>query len=165
MKKIVALSTYCWIISALTIAIICGISFYAFTQPNGRISAWIICTIFLCVLFAAVWYMPMALVLDQDKLDIYRPLRIKTIPISDIQSVRLCPPTMGEKRIFGSGGFMGHYGWFSEPIIGKYFAYYGKASDCFLVTLNNGKKYMLGCTDAPEMVDAINILISSAKTK
>lgn len=165
MKKNVALSTYCRIISAITIAIICGVSVYAFTQPNGKISAWILSAVFLCVLLYALWYMPMALVLDRDKLNIYRPLRIKSISISDIQNVRLCPPTMGEKRIFGSGGFMGYYGWFSERNIGKYFAYYGKASDCFLVTLKNGKKYMLGCKDAPEMVDAINILTSSAQTK
>lgn len=62
---------------------------------------------------------------------------------------------MGEKRIFGSGGFFGWYGWFSEADLGKYFAYYGKASDCFLVTLKNGRKYMLGCADAPAMVAEI----------
>ncbi len=62
---------------------------------------------------------------------------------------------MGTRRIAGSGGFMGYWGWFREGDIGKYFAYYGKASDCFLVTLRNGRRYMLGCNDAPEMVAAI----------
>jgi hypothetical protein len=34
-------------------------------------------------------------------------------------------------------------------------AYYGKASDCFLIRLDNGKKYVLGCKDADAMVDYI----------
>ena len=68
-------------------------------------------------------------------------------------------PTMAKKRICGSGGWFGYYGWFSEPSIGKYFAYYGKASDCFLVTLKDGKKYVLGCESPDEMVEVINKLI------
>ena len=66
---------------------------------------------------------------------------------------------MAKKRICGSGGWFGYYGWFSEPSIGKYFAYYGKASDCFLVTLKDGKKYVLGCESPDEMVEVINKLI------
>ncbi len=84
-----------------------------------------------------------------------RPLKIKTIPISEISDVKLCSPAMGAIRICGSGGWFGWYGWFKENDLGKYFAYYGKASDCFLVSLKDGRKYMLGCKDAPEMVDAI----------
>jgi hypothetical protein len=34
-------------------------------------------------------------------------------------------------------------------------AYYGKASDCFLLRLDNGKQYVLGCKDADAMVDYI----------
>lgn len=63
---------------------------------------------------------------------------------------------MGALRICGSGGFFGYWGWFKERDLGKYFAYYGKSSDCFLVTLKSGNKYMLGCTEPEEMVDFIN---------
>lgn len=66
---------------------------------------------------------------------------------------------MAEKRICGSGGWFGYYGWFREPTIGKYFAYYGKASDCFLVRLKNGKNYVLGCEDKNEFVGYIRKLI------
>ena len=51
---------------------------------------------------------------------------------------------------------MGYWDRFREKGLGKYFAYYGKASDCFLVTLRDGRKYKLGCDDAGEMVSAIN---------
>ena len=99
--------------------------------------------------------MPLSISLDNDSLNINRPLKIKSIPLSDIAESVLCQPTMGAKRICGSGGWFGWYGWFREKDLGKYFAYYGKASDCFLVTLKSGKKYMLGCKDAHEMVNAI----------
>ncbi len=50
---------------------------------------------------------------------------------------------MAERKICRSGGFFGYWGWLSEPSIGKYFAYYGKASDCSLVELKNGKRYLI----------------------
>ena len=100
--------------------------------------------------------MPLSISVDKESLNINRPLKIKSIQLSEITDVRMCAPTMGTIRICGSGGWFGWYGWFSEKDLGKYFAYYGKASDCFLVTLKNGKKYMLGSKDAPEMVKAIN---------
>ncbi len=56
---------------------------------------------------------------------------------------------------------MGYWGWFSERDLGKYFAYYGKASDCFLVTMKDGRKYMLGCQNPAEMVDAINARLTA----
>ena len=112
------------------------------------------CLILLCA--TALLYMPMSISVDDANLNINRSLRIKSIPLKEIKSVKLCPPTMAEKRICGSGGWFGYWGWFSEPSIGKYFAYYGKASDCFLVELKNGKNYLLGCADAPEMVKYIS---------
>lgn len=112
------------------------------------------CLILLCG--AALFFMPMSISVDDANLNINRSLKIKSIPLKEIKSAKLCPPTMAERRICGSGGWFGYWGWFSEPSIGKYFAYYGKASDCFLVVLNNGKKYLLGCTDAPEMVQLIS---------
>lgn len=109
---------------------------------------------------AALFYMPMSISVDDNNLNINRSLKIKSIPLKEIMSVKLCPPTMAEKRICGSGGWFGYWGWFSEPSIGKYFAYYGKASDCFLVELKNRKNYLIGCADAPEMVEFITSKLS-----
>lgn len=156
MKKKVELSTYCWIISALSFALLCGIMVYASQQPDNEWAV-VILAIAIALLFClTLFYMPVSVSLGSDALKINRPIRSKRILLTNIQSVKLCPPTMGAKRICGSGGWFGWYGWFSEGDLGKYFAYYGKSSDCFLVTLKSGKKYMLGCQDAPEMVEAIS---------
>lgn len=102
--------------------------------------------------FAALFYAPLSISVDNEELNVNRCWKVKSIPLSDIESVQLCPPTMAERRLCGSGGWFGYWGWFREPSIGKYFAYYGKASDCFLVRLKNGGQYILGCENPKDMV-------------
>jgi len=160
MKKRVELSTYCWIISALSSTFICGVFLYALQRPDNNLTVWISGSAIIMLFLSTLYYMPLSISLDNDSLNINRSLKIKSIPLTEIANVKLCAPTMGAKRICGSGGWFGWYGWFSEKDLGKYFAYYGKASDCFLVTLKNGKKYMLGCKDTPKMVNAINEIIN-----
>ena len=160
-KKRVELSTYCWIISALSTALMCGVFVYALKRPDNE---WAVCILGVAIALLFLFtlcYMPLSISVDKESLNINRPLKIKSIPLPEITDVRMCAPTMGTIRICGSGGWFGWYGWFSEKDLGKYFAYYDKASDCFLVTLKNGKKYMLGCKDAPEMVKAINYRIGN----
>lgn len=87
-------------------------------------------------------------------------LRSKKIPMCNVESVELFQPTMGAIRICGSGGFMGYWGLFKEGDIGRYYAFYGKASDCFLVRMKNGDKYVLGCDQPDKMVEYIKSQIS-----
>lgn len=159
MKKRVELSSYCWIISSLSTALMCGIFLYALKQPDNRWAVWTLAVLIVALFLSTLLYMPLSVSVDDRNLNVNRSLRIKSIPLSEISDVRLCPPTMGARRICGSGGWFGWYGWFRERDLGKYFAYYGKASDCFLVTLKDGRKYMLGCKDAPEMVAVIKARI------
>ena len=153
MKKRVEFSTFCWIITAITTIVICGV-FLVTIKTDNNIAAYIWGAAVAVFLLSALFSMPLSISLDNDSLNINRPLKIKSIPLSNIAEAVLCPPTMGAKRICGSGGWFGWYGWFSEKDLGKYFAYYGKASDYFLVTLKNGRKYML--LECNEMVSCNN---------
>ena len=152
MKRRVILSTYSTMMTAIGLIVLLACLYYC--RDNWGIYLIGACLILLCA--TALLYMPMSILVDDANLNINRSLRIKSIPLKEIKSVKLCPSTMAEKRICGSGGWFGYWGWFSEPSIGKYLAYYGKASDCFHVELKNGKKYLLGCTDAPEMVKYVS---------
>lgn len=154
MKHNVAISAYSLILSALSIAVLLGVMVYNIRE------GWPWQTIVLAILIFALiagtlFYMPLSVSVDGKNLKVRRCLKSTVIPLSDIESVRLCRPTMGERRICGSGGWFGYWGWFRERDLGKYFAYYGKASDCFFVRLKNGRQYMLGCTDPQPMVDYI----------
>ena len=62
---------------------------------------------------------------------------------------------MGERRVCGSGGWFGYWGWFHDRELGRYFAYYGKSSDCFLVRLRNGRNYVIGCQNSQTIVDEV----------
>lgn len=128
----------------------------AFCLTKDSLAKYMVVGALIVLCFTALCYMPLSISVRNGELNINRPLKIRSIPLSSIESVELVSPTMAEKRICGSGGWFGYYGWFSEPSIGKYFAYYGKASDCFLVTLKDGKKYVLGCEAPDEIVEYIN---------
>ncbi len=155
MKRKVALSTYCIILTILTIGLLIGIMIFEMKIGNEVLSylAGAI-LIILCVL--SLFFTPLTVSVEDGCLNVNTFLRSKSIPLREIEAVRLCPPTMAEKRICGSGGWFGYWGWFREPSIGKYFAYYGKASDCFLVQLKNDKLYMLGCVDPLSMMEYIS---------
>lgn len=154
MKRRVFYSTYTMTVSTILLAFLCYMG-YRSINKDDEFAMWLYfgVTVFFCLM--ALLFAPLSISLSDTDLSIHRSFRIKNIPLTEISSVKLCPPTMAERRLFGSGGFFGYWGWFSEPSIGRYFAYYGKASDCFLVTLKNGKKYVLGCQDAPKMAEAI----------
>lgn len=159
MKKKVMLSTYNVFLSVTILAVLCGGLFLQIRHDEFNAVACLLFSIILILCGSTLLFSPLSVSLENNCLYVNFALRYKSFPLPDIESVSLCAPTMGAQRICGSGGFFGYYGWFSERDLGKYFAYHGKASDCFLVTLRNGKKYMLGCQDAREMVGAIRALL------
>lgn len=164
MKSKVDLSVYSMIISSLSLAVLAGVLVYSFKQPDNVVAVNVLVAIVAVLCVSTLLYLPLSISSDGDFLQIHRPLRAKRIPVSEIASVRLWQPTMGERRIFGSGGWFGYYGWFSERDLGKYFAYYGKSSDCFLVTLRSGRKYVLGCRNPRQMVDHLRLMTDGRKT-
>ncbi len=132
------------------------ICLWQYNRTGMSVIIWVLLGVVVIWALATLYYAPLSIELKDNVLAVNRSLRVKEIPLSEIKMVKLCPPTMAARRLFGSGGYFGYWGWFSEPDLGKYFAYYGKSSECFLVLLRNGKKYILGCENAPAMVNAIN---------
>ncbi len=152
MKQRVHLSTFCFISTILCIALFVFLIF--FNRPPMYVQL-ALAVVLLGMLVSGLFYMPLSISADKYAIYINRSLKIKAIPMEQVKSVRLCQPTMGAKRISGSGGFFGYWGWFRERDLGKYFAYYGRSSDCFLVELHSGRKYMLGCQNPQKMVEYI----------
>ena len=108
--------------------------------------------LFICALLYGVAYIKA----DEDNIILGSLLKRKKILMRNVESVELFQPTMGAIRIFASGGLMGHWGIYREGDIGRYYGFYGKASDCFLVHMKNGDKYVLGCEHPEKMVEYIN---------
>ena len=86
--------------------------------------------IFLISVVSALFYGAFYIEADTATIIMGSVFKRKRIPMREVVSVELFQPTMGAIRVFGSGGYMGYWGIFREGDIGRYYAFYGKASDC-----------------------------------
>ena len=111
--------------------------------------------IYLILLVSMLFGGPAYIKADEDNIVLGSLLRGKKIPMSDVENVELFKPSSGVLRVCASGGFMGFWGIFRETGIGKYYGFYGKPSDCFLVRLKDGSKYVLGCNHPDKIVNYI----------
>ena len=158
MEKKTVLSIYSRLMSILAIAIV--VALFVYELKFHQYSRMAVLGVALVVLVTAIMiYAPRAIAVNDGYIMVKRLLKPKMIDLKDVESVQLVSPTMAERRLLGSGGWMGYWGWFSDGELGRYFAYYGKASECFLVKLKSGRQYMLGCKDTKEMVDYIQSLL------
>lgn len=116
--------------------------------------------LYIVLIVSGCLYGPSYIKADAENVVMGSPFRSSKIPVKDIESVELFQPTMGAIRIFASGGFMGYWGYFREGDIGKYYAFYGRSSDCFLIRLKDGSKYLLGCQNPDTMLTYIHSHLS-----
>lgn len=151
MKSTVRQSVFSFII---TIAVI-GALILGMFATYGTDKFVILGVIIIVLLSFCMFYSPLSISANEETVEINSPFKIHSIAMRRIVSVERFKPTMGSLRLFGSGGFLGYWGIFREGDVGMYMAYYGKASDCFLLRLDNGDKYVLGCKDADAMVTYI----------
>ncbi len=158
MKKKVCSSSFSWVLTAVLLAGTIAGCVYMRHEPWGL---YVLLAILVILIASTLFYAPLAIAADDENVTVVSAVKRHRIPLRDIASVKLFQPTMGAVRVCGSGGFMGYWGLFREGDIGRYFAYYGKASDCFLVVLRNGRKYVLGCEEPAEMVSYIAARINA----
>ena len=155
MKRYVVYSRSAWLLTVGLSALLCGtvLGLLLLCEERWLVLSWSILVVVM--LGVSLYYAPMRIVLEDDALRIERSLRIKAIPLALIGEVRPYRPACAAVSLCGSGGFLGYWGWFAEKGLGRYFAYYGRKSDCFLVTLKDGRKYVLGCREASDLVGAL----------
>lgn len=152
MKSRVDLSTFSFIFT-IAVLVVLGVAVYA---SYGTDKFLIIAAIVIVLLCFCLFYAPMSISINEKEVCVNSSFGWHKIPMRRIVSVERFQPTMGSLRLCGSGGFLGYWGIFREGDIGNYTAYFGKASDCFLIRLDNGDKYVLGCKNPDEMVACIN---------
>lgn len=148
MKQKVNLSGFSLIFSFACLAILLWVLNYARTLATV-ITIGVLIGVLIFMMF---FYMPLSVSATPEAIIVNRTLKKKMIPINEIAEIRLCPPTMAANVLIGSRGFCGYWGWFRERDLGRYFAYYGKSSDCFLIILKDGRKYIIGCEDPGDIV-------------
>lgn len=152
MKSRVAYSGYSLILTVVITVVLVAVC----VKSSGELLPFcIVLGVCLILIVLAFFYAPLQVRANEKYIIVVSLLRRHRILVSAVESIEFFRPTMGARRIFGSGGFFGYWGIFNEGDTGRYAAYFGKASDCFLIRMKNGDKYVIGCADCPEMVNYI----------
>lgn len=159
MKSKVRLSRYSLVV---TFVILVALFIACILTVRDKIPFLILLSMYLILIVTGLIYAPVSICADTETIVLKSILRRRKLLLRDVESVQMFSPTMGAIRIIGSGGFMGYWGIFKEGDIGRYMAFYGKASDCFLVRLKNGDKYVLGCENPQAMADYIQSRLPAA---
>ena len=152
MKSKVQLSKYAFNLTLIINVVLIGCCVAMFNETSGF---WIVLGILILLLFLGFLNGPTQIIANPDYVIVKTYLRKRKILVRNIESVELFQPTMGSIRLLGSGGYCGYWGIFREGDIGRYAGYYGKSSECFLIRMKNGDKYVLGCQNPEEMVEYI----------
>lgn len=124
---------------------------------------WVILGILFFWWICALCFTPIDVNVDDNEVKIRRPLKSRRIKMSEIQSAEPYQvPQKPNGKAFRSMPVrtFGHWGHYHDDNIGDYFAYYGKPENTVLITLKDGRKYVVGGSDAKALADAINSKIS-----
>ena len=151
MESKVRLSIYSLILTSLVVILMLTAVTLLLNHSNNVLSV-MFCLFILGGLLWALLKGPVSIKVNKENIEIINRMESILIPISKIKCIELFHPTLGATNLCASEGFMGYYGYFKQCDIGKYYAYYGKSSDCFLVRMKNGDKYVLGCENPDAMI-------------
>ena len=154
-------STIIWIV-LLCLVFCC---FFWWTPGEGTGWGWgytwgwiIVGCLFLWWIFA-LCFVPLDVYADDDEVRIRRPFKTKRIKLDEISSIEpyQVPKNASKKALRSSPvKAFGSWGQYKDDKAGDYFAYYGKPDSTVLITLKNGKKYVVGASDAQQLSDYIN---------
>lgn len=149
MKSNVEFSTFSCILTLTITAVLLVGLVLSYSEPAAFFP---ILAIVLLLYIPCLFFAPMYISADKDDICIHSSFKIRTIPMSEVIKVERYKPLPGTIRICASGGFMGYWGTFRDSVTKNYTGFWGNNADCFLVTLANGKKYLLGCKNPDKMV-------------
>jgi len=117
---------------------------------------WYFIVLFLVLLIGSlsIIYTPKYIILYDNSIVLTKIFGRKEIMFDDIINIQKFSSS-GDIRVFGSGGYGGYLGIFSNAQIGKYSAYVGDFSQAFLIQLKNGKNYVFSCENRDLVIETI----------
>lgn len=129
------------------------------TWSWGNTWGWIILGILFVWWICALCYTPLDVDADDEEVRIRRPFKTRRIKMSEIDSAQPYEVSKNPgRKAFRSAPVktFGRWGHYHDDKIGDYFAYYGKPDNTVLITLKDGRKYVVGGSDAEALANYIN---------
>ncbi|MDR2806299.1 MAG: PH domain-containing protein [Dysgonamonadaceae bacterium] len=100
---------------------------------------------------------PSFIELNETEITLHRLKGNLTIPLNRITEIKPYKPDKSELRYFGSGGWFGFIGSFSNATIGRYQSYVGDYAQAFLIVTKEDKKYVFSCENPEELIRFVQI--------
>lgn len=135
--------------SILIISSIVFVFYLLFSEKRLTLIFQFFLYLILAVSFSAIIYglvnMPICIKTKAEQIEIHQLLRVVIIQKKDIDTIIILDSGLkGETiRLFGSGGFFGHFGIFQNNHIGKFNMYATRMTDLSLIKLVNGRNIIV----------------------
>ena len=119
---------------------------------------WILLGILFLWWIFALCFTPLDVYADDDEVRIRRPFKTRRIKMDEIASVQPFDASKARGKAFKSMPVrtFGKWGRYNDPEAGDFYAYYGKPGQTVLITLKDGRKYVVGAEDAKALSDYIS---------
>lgn len=113
----------------------------------------IFCTLMMPL--SVVFITPLYIVLKEDCIVVKKVIGKIVIPYEAICLAEAFEIGNSDIRIFGSGGFFGYTGIFSNQLLGKYQSSICNPKEAFMIITKDGKKYAFSCSNRDELIEQI----------
>ncbi|MDR2685053.1 MAG: PH domain-containing protein [Prevotellaceae bacterium] len=111
--------------------------------------------ILIAFAFGFILIAPVSIQVKGNRILLKRVLGKIIVYFDNIESITHYKFSKHDIRVFGSGGYGGYLGIFSNAQIGKYSVYVGDFSQAFLIQLKNGKNYVFSCENRDFVIETV----------
>lgn len=153
------------LITAIIIIILAASTYFIWTDDFPASMLWLKYTliiIFIATIIGVLGYMPIRLIIENDKIILHRLFCAINIPIKDIIEIKAIEKseTAFSIRVFGSGGLFGYLGKFKNKKLGYYTMYATDINELILIRTAR-KTYVFSCRNRDEFIESVKYIKES----
>lgn len=127
---------------------------------------WVVIAIIAAAILALVMMAPLKLRITSSGIVLFKLLGHRRFLYSEMADIRLCDLQRSiNVRLAGSGGVLGYNGWFYNKQLGRYHAYVGSMFRTVLISMNNGRNYVVSCLNPDKFVEVARSNLRKAKNR
>lgn len=141
------------VISIVIICVNMKLVYYLFNSGDFILSG-IVLLIFNFTIGFTIAHSPLYLRINDHNIFLKKIYGKVIIDFSEIKSIDLFNSNF-DIRMFGSGGFFGFIGIFSNDKYGWYRSYVGNPKQSFLIVTKNSKKYVFSCEKSEDIISIV----------
>ncbi len=120
---------------------------------------WVPLALLLIVTEVAFFMAPRSIKIDDDSIFMNSTNWFHRLPFAKIEKIEHYDEDRlaADRPVLCSLGFMGYWGRYQSPQFGIYRACYGDRRQCLLVTMCDGRHYVIGCNDTEALINQLNL--------